>query len=84
MGAIFKPLLNSSQWPMYEGLNYVPDMSMRKMRKGGGGRRRSISIMKWMTFRRVTIMICIILVTSTKTKLKYIVQSLMVNATPWK
>jgi hypothetical protein len=33
---IFKPLLNSSQWPMYEGLDYVPDVSMRKMRKGGG------------------------------------------------
>jgi hypothetical protein len=37
-----------------------------------------------MTLRRVTSMICMISMTSTKTKLKYIVQFVMVKATPWK
>jgi hypothetical protein len=37
-----------------------------------------------MIVTRVTTMICMASVTSTKTKLKYIVQSIMVKATPWK
>jgi hypothetical protein len=32
--AIFEPLLDPSQWPMYEGLDYVADVVMRKMQKG--------------------------------------------------
>jgi hypothetical protein len=30
----FAPFLDPSQWPVYEGQDYVPDMAMRKMRKG--------------------------------------------------
>jgi hypothetical protein len=37
-----------------------------------------------MTLRRVTTMIHMVPVTSTKTKLKCIAQSFMVNATSWK
>jgi hypothetical protein len=33
-GPRFEPLLNLSYWPMYEGLQYVPDVAMRKMCKG--------------------------------------------------
>jgi hypothetical protein len=32
--AIFEPLLDLSQWSVYEGQDYVPDVTMRKMRKG--------------------------------------------------
>jgi hypothetical protein len=32
--ARIEPLLDSSQWPMYGGQDYVPDVAMRKMRKG--------------------------------------------------
>jgi hypothetical protein len=32
--AIFEPLLEPSQWPMYKGPDYAPDVVMRKMRKG--------------------------------------------------
>jgi hypothetical protein len=49
-----------------------------------GGERRSVFVTKRMTRRRVMTMICMIPVTSTKTKLKYIVQSIMVKATLWK
>jgi hypothetical protein len=30
----FEPLLDPSQWPLYDGLDYVSDVAMRKMRKG--------------------------------------------------
>jgi hypothetical protein len=29
--ARFEPLLDPSQWPVYEGQDYVPDVAMRKM-----------------------------------------------------
>jgi hypothetical protein len=29
----FEPLLDPSQWPVYEGHDYVPNMAMRKIRK---------------------------------------------------
>jgi hypothetical protein len=32
--ARFEPLLVPSQWPVYEGHDYVPNMVMQKMRKG--------------------------------------------------
>jgi hypothetical protein len=32
--ARFEPLLDPSQWPVYEEPDYVPDMDMRKMQKG--------------------------------------------------
>jgi hypothetical protein len=32
--ARFKPLLDSSQWLLYDGLDYVLDVATRKMRKG--------------------------------------------------
>jgi hypothetical protein len=30
----FEPLLDPSQWPVYDGLDYVPDVTMRKIQKG--------------------------------------------------
>jgi hypothetical protein len=30
----FEPLLDPSQWPLYDGMDYVPDVAMRMMRKG--------------------------------------------------
>jgi hypothetical protein len=30
----FEPLLDPSQWPVYDGVNYVLDVAMRKVRKG--------------------------------------------------
>jgi hypothetical protein len=32
--AKFETLLNPSQWPVYDGQGYVPDVAMQKMRKG--------------------------------------------------
>jgi hypothetical protein len=32
--ARFEPLLDPSQWPVYGGQDYVPDVAMGKMRKG--------------------------------------------------
>jgi hypothetical protein len=32
--AKFETLLNPSQWPVYDGRGYVPDVAMQKMRKG--------------------------------------------------
>jgi hypothetical protein len=32
--ARFEPLLDPSQWPVYEGPDYVPDVVMRKIQKG--------------------------------------------------
>jgi hypothetical protein len=30
----FEPLLDLSQWPLYNGLDYIPDVVMQKMQKG--------------------------------------------------
>jgi hypothetical protein len=30
----FEPLLDPSQWPEYDGMYYVPDVIMHKIRKG--------------------------------------------------
>jgi hypothetical protein len=30
----FEPLLDPSQWPMYDGMDYVLNMAMRKIQKG--------------------------------------------------
>jgi hypothetical protein len=30
----FEPLLDLSQWPLYNGLDYVPDVVTQKMQKG--------------------------------------------------
>jgi hypothetical protein len=30
----FEPLLDPSQWSVYDGIDYVPDVAMRKIRKG--------------------------------------------------
>ena len=38
--ARFEPLLDPSQWPLYEGLDYVPDVGTRKMRKGRRKKKR--------------------------------------------
>jgi hypothetical protein len=32
--ARFVPLLDPSQWPVYGGQDYIPDVAMRKMQKG--------------------------------------------------
>jgi hypothetical protein len=52
-------------------------------RCGRGGRRRSTSVTRWMIWRRVMTMIGMVLVTSIKLRIKYIVPSIMVKATPW-
>jgi hypothetical protein len=31
---IFEPLLDPSQWPLYDGPDYVPNVATQKMRKG--------------------------------------------------
>jgi hypothetical protein len=49
----------------------------------GRGDERSASIKRWMIWRRVTTMICMVLVSSMKLKIKYIILYVMVNATPW-
>jgi len=36
----FEPLLDPSKWPEYHGLDYVPDVAMRKTRKGRRKKRR--------------------------------------------
>jgi hypothetical protein len=36
----FEPLLDPSQWPVYEEQDYVPDVVMRKMRKGRWKKKR--------------------------------------------
>ena len=36
----FEPLLDPSQWPVYDGLNYVPDVGTRKMWKGRRKKKR--------------------------------------------
>jgi hypothetical protein len=38
--ARFEPLLDPSQWPMYGGQDYVPDVAMQKMRKGRRKKKR--------------------------------------------
>jgi hypothetical protein len=38
--ARFEPLLNPSQWPVYEGQEYEPDVAMQKMRKGRRKKKR--------------------------------------------
>jgi hypothetical protein len=38
--ARFEPLLDPSQWPVYGGQDYVPDMTMRKMQKGRRNKKR--------------------------------------------
>jgi hypothetical protein len=78
----FEPLFNLLQWLVYEGLNYVLDVMMRKMQKGRRKKKRIHNVMD--DSDRVMTMVCMVSVTSTKTKQKYIVQSVMVKATPWK
>jgi hypothetical protein len=36
----FEPLLDPSQWPEYDGMYYVPDVIMRKIRKGRHKKKR--------------------------------------------
>jgi hypothetical protein len=36
----FEPLLDPSQWPENDGMNYVPDMTMKKIRKGRHKKKR--------------------------------------------
>jgi hypothetical protein len=36
----FEPLPDPSQWPMYNGMDYVPDMAMRKIQKGRHKKKR--------------------------------------------
>jgi hypothetical protein len=38
--ARFEPLLDPSQWPVYGGQDYVPDVAMQKMRKGRWKKKR--------------------------------------------
>jgi hypothetical protein len=38
--SIFEPLLEQSQWPEYDGMYYVPDVIMRKIRKGRRKKKR--------------------------------------------
>jgi hypothetical protein len=38
--AIFEPLLDQSQWPLYTSLDYVLDMAMRKIQKGRRKKKR--------------------------------------------
>jgi hypothetical protein len=38
--ARFEPLLDPSQWPVYGGQDYIPDVAIRKMRKGRRKKKR--------------------------------------------
>jgi hypothetical protein len=62
------------------GRNMYRKWPCERCRRGDG--RRSASITRWMIWRRVMAMICMVQVTSTKSRIKYIVPSLTVKATP--
>jgi hypothetical protein len=36
----FEPLLDSSQWPEYDRMDYVPDVTLQKIRKGRHKKKR--------------------------------------------
>jgi hypothetical protein len=62
--ARFEPLLDPSQWPVYGGRNMSRTWPCERCGRGDG--RRSASVTRWTIWRRVTIMICMVQVTSIK------------------
>jgi hypothetical protein len=62
--ARFEPLLDPSQWLVYEGRTMYRTWPCERCERRD--RRRSASVTRWTVWRRVMIMICMIWVTSTK------------------
>jgi hypothetical protein len=77
----FEPLLDPSQWPVYGGQDYVPDMAMRKMRKGRRKKKRFRNEMDDMEKGYGNDMYGS--GDFDQTKIKYIVPSVTVKATLW-
>jgi hypothetical protein len=62
--ARFEPLLDPSQWPVYGGRTMSRTWPCERCGRGDG--RRSASVTRWMIWRRVTVMIYMVQVTSIK------------------
>jgi hypothetical protein len=62
--ARFEHLHDMSQWPVYEGRTMYQTLPYERCEREDG--RRSAFVLRWMIWRRIMTMICMVRVTSTK------------------